>query len=161
MYYKNILMALVMSGCMAGIFAQETDKPFEVGAEVAQTFENSIAGQIQQAMKTLPEAKSRFMRKLPRGEELFLTIRIAGKDGNIEQLFVRVREWGVSEVVGDIANTVRYAKGYNKGQQISFGEGDILDWTIRKADGRIEGNYIGRYVDKWLGGQKAEGVAKK
>lgn len=160
MSYKSLLLsALCLAGFYPAVSASERDKPFHVESDVSETFENSIAECIQKAMKSLPPVKSRFMAGLPATEALYLTIRIAGKDGKIEQVFVRVNKWDKYVITGTLANHLRHAGGYEPGDTLKFGEGDILDWTMRKADGSCEGNFIGKFVSQWLGGATANTTA--
>ncbi len=149
-YITVAAVALALAGF--SVSANEKDKPFQVDGDVSHTFENSIAARIQLAMRTLPDAKSRFIDGLPKGQSLYLTIRIAGNKGKIEQVFIKVTNWGNTTITGTLANKLCHATGYEVGQEIKFGEGDILDWTISKPDGSFEGNYIGKFVNNWLNG---------
>lgn len=115
------------------------------GAEV-KTIIEQIEEVSVEARKTLPEAKSRFFKGLPKGEAFFLTINL--KEGNaIERVFVRVTKWKDKAIAGNIANDIVGLQTYKNGQEITFSEEDVMDWTITKPDGSEEGNYIGKFLD--------------
>lgn len=161
MRVNKICAAVVFTGLFA-TFAPGADNAgggdvqFEVGAEIADSFEVSIAGYVQQAQKTLQKVKNEFMGGMQKGRKLFLTIRIMDATGRVEQIFAEVKKWNGSEISGDIASRIQSVSGYSLGQGISFGEGDILDWTILNSDGSTEGNFIGNYVKGWLDSHVSE-----
>lgn len=139
--------------CLFGGGAQGSDGanvPFEIGAEIADAFEESISVKIQQAQTTLPAVKREYMRGMENGRKLFLTIRIMDQTGRVEQIFAEVTGWNGSRLKGTIASRIQQVAGYVWGQEVAFGEGDILDWTVVNPDGRMEGNFIGSYVRGWL-----------
>ena len=106
-----------------------------------------IAPYVEQALKTLPEAKQRFLNGLKQGEVFFLVTRIYDKDGKFEQVFVRIKKWNYDNIKGLIANDLFSVKEYYKGQMIEFKEKDVLDWLISKPDGSEEGNFVGKFLD--------------
>lgn len=131
--------------------AAPTDQPLnltntEAGQELAQ-FEKLLAPAVKQARKTLPQAKKRFLAGLPSGQTFFLTTRIFDADGRFEQVFIRVKDWSGTTVTGLISNELNLVQQYKTGQTIRFPEKAILDWTITSADGREEGNFVGKLID--------------
>lgn len=131
------------------------DAPFEVGGTVADSFENEISERIQLAQRSLPKAKSEFVKGMGQGRVLFLTIRLMDGAGKVEQVFVQTDSWRGVQLSGRVASKVKNVSGYEKGQQVEFNEGDILDWTIQNPDGSSEGNFVGSYVEQWIAAKKA------
>lgn len=124
------------------------DKPVDItNSEQIKELDKKIAPYVKKAKKTLPDAKKKFSNGLNKGEAFFLTIRLFDKDGKIEQIFVRVKNWNGENITGTIASDLNVVKEYKSGQEINLKEKDILDWLITKSDGSEEGNYVGKYLD--------------
>lgn len=109
-------------------------------------YEQMIVPYVEQALKTLPEAKQRFLNGLKEGEAFFLVTRIYDKEGMFEQVFVRVKKWDNDNINGVITEFT--VKDFYNGQFIEFKEKDILDWMISKPDGSVEGNFIEKFLDR-------------
>jgi uncharacterized protein YegJ (DUF2314 family) len=123
------------------------DKPHDVTADQIKKLDSLIAPYVAQARATLPEAKSRFIKGLNKGESFFVTTRIFDKNGKMEQVFLRVTEYNKEQIKGTIAVELGIVKEYKKGQLISISEKDVLDWLISKPDGSEEGNFVGKFMD--------------
>ena len=125
-----------------------TDKPHRIkdSTQLAK-YDKMIEPYMRKALKTLPDAKKRFLKGLPLGEAFFLTTRIYDENGSHEQIFVRVTEWNGKTIKGTIANELTAVKSYKFGQLIEFPESAILDWLITKPNGDEEGNYVGKFLD--------------
>jgi len=117
------------------------------GSEKQRKYDQMIAPYIEQARKTLPDAKKRFLLGLKSGEVFYLVTRIYDKDGKFEQVFVRVKDWHDDDIKGLIENELYTVKEYHNGQLIVFKEKGVYDWLISKPDGSEEGNFIGKYLD--------------
>lgn len=128
-----------------------TDQPLAFaatdGARRLREFDAQIAGAVKQAHTTLPGVKKRFREGLPQEHVLFLTTRLYDANGTFEQVFIRVREWSGSTVQGIIANELLTVQSFTQGQQITFPEKAVLDWTISLPDGSEEGNFVGKLLD--------------
>jgi uncharacterized protein YegJ (DUF2314 family) len=120
--------------------------PTEVSAALL-AFKKHIAPAVKQGRATLPQAKRRFLQRLPAGQVFFVTTYLTDPDGNFEQVFVRVKRWQDKQVSGLIANELGNVKGFQQNQLITFPESAVLDWTISRSDGTEEGNYIGKLLD--------------
>ncbi|NVO32630.1 DUF2314 domain-containing protein [Hymenobacter lapidiphilus] len=135
----------------AATAAAPTDKPRTVaGTDADQSlreFDKLIAPAVKQARRTLPAAKKRFLAGLPAGQAFYLTTRIFDADGKYEQVFIRVQEWTGATARGLISNELNLVQQYQPGQSISLPESAVLDWTITTADGREEGNFVGKLID--------------
>jgi uncharacterized protein YegJ (DUF2314 family) len=159
--YRLIYFILVLSGSCLYSFGQidtinnaelSKDAPSDKAHHVESTdmqkqYEQMVAPYIEQALKTLPDAKQRFLAGLPQGEAFFLVTRIYDTDGRFEQVFVRVKKWDQDKIKGAITNDLYTVKDFHNGQLIEFEEKDILDWLISKPDGSEEGNYVGKFLD--------------
>ncbi|HXB39789.1 MAG TPA: DUF2314 domain-containing protein [Bacteroidia bacterium] len=125
------------------------DKPVSVSnTDELKKLDKLIESPRKKAMKTLSKTKERYLKGLPKGETLYLTVRIFDKDGKFEQIYARVKTWEGDKISARIGNALGVVKEYKQGQLIEFKESDVLDWTIVNAKGEEEGNYIGKYIDK-------------
>jgi len=116
-------------------------------AATLSAFERRIAPAVRQGRATLPQAKRRFLNGLPTGQVFFVTTRISDGKGQLEQVFVRVKQWQNQQLSGLIASKLGVVKSYRLNQLITFPESAVLDWTISRPDGTEEGNYIGKLLD--------------
>ncbi|MBP5234078.1 MAG: DUF2314 domain-containing protein [Planctomycetes bacterium] len=141
---------LGMGGCLlagaAALPGAAADQPFAVRASQASAFEDDISASIAKAKETLDDAVARYYAGMQGKAKFYCTIRLADDGGRVEQVFVEVANWGGGRIAGHISNTLRHLQGYVKGQEVAFDQADVLDWTIRHADGREEGNFIGRFL---------------
>jgi hypothetical protein len=111
--------------------------------------ERAITPYVAKARQTYPAAKARFMSGLPRGETFFVTTRLRGRDGTMEQVFVRVSKITGSQISGTIASQLMLVDGYRPGQEYSFNDANLIDWLIAKPDGTEEGNVVGKFLDTY------------
>lgn len=122
------------------------DKATTLKADEAGDYLALIEKASAEALKTLPEAKNRFLKNHKADEAFFLTINL--KEGNsVERVFVRVTKWSGDKIGGTIANEIVGLTNYKQGQEIEFSESEIMDWTFSKPDGTEDGNYIGKALD--------------
>ncbi|GAA3920273.1 hypothetical protein GCM10022406_03340 [Hymenobacter algoricola] len=110
-------------------------------------FDQLIAAPVQEALRTLPQAQQRYQAGLKPGETFFLTTRLVDPDGRFEQVFVLVKQWEGAYVQGTIANKLETVTSYTTGQEIEFTTKAVLDWTLIRANGFEEGNYVGKFLD--------------
>ena len=145
-----LLWLLPLCGTQAGGQGKApVDKPVPTNAEQAKKLEEAIAPYVKQARETLPAAKNRFLKGLPKGEVFYITIRVLGPDDKYEQVFVRVTSWQKKTVKGELASDITLFEGHKKGELVVCAEKDILDWTISKPDGTEEGNFVGKFLDTY------------
>ncbi len=117
------------------------------GAENQAKLEAAITPLIAAAKKTLPAAKTKYLKGLPAGFVFFVTVKL--KDAaKSEQVFVHVNSWHEDKIDGTLANHVNLLS-YHEGDKIQVLEKDILDWTIMGPDGKEEGNVVGKFIDNW------------
>lgn len=156
---RAVFLALLLPGYGAEAWAQQLapDKPVTVatGAEAGSVdpaqsmalFDQLIATPMKEALRTLPQAKKRFTAGMKPGETFYLTTRVVDADGRFEQVFVQVTQWEDTYVQGTIANTLQTVRDYTTGQTLEFTTKAVYDWTIVRADGSEEGNYVGKFLD--------------
>ncbi|MDX1629264.1 MAG: DUF2314 domain-containing protein [Fulvivirga sp.] len=134
-----------------------TDKPHNLkGGEQLKRYNKLIKPYVQKAKESLPDAKQKFLKGLNEGQAFFLTTRIYDKNGNFEQVFVRVTNWEGSNISGTIANELKTVKNFSYGQLINFPESAVLDWLITNPDGTEEGNYVGKFLDSLKNSSSAQ-----
>lgn len=126
------------------------DKPVEAKSnEQVKNFDEAIAPYVKKARETLPDAKNRYLKGLPKGEQFFVTIKLYAPDGKYEQVFVKVNSWKKEEIKGLLASEVTLIANHKRGDKIACREADVLDWTIAKPDGSEEGNFVGKFLDTY------------
>ncbi len=125
------------------------DKPGALMQEQTNAFDRAIAPYVAKARASYPDAKTRFLAGLPRGEVFFITTRLHDKDGKWEQVFIAVDRIKDSKVTGTISSDLATVKGFKRGQKYTFSESEMLDWLITKSDGKEEGNFVGSFLDTY------------
>jgi uncharacterized protein YegJ (DUF2314 family) len=142
--------SLVKGGAACGQGKAPADKTVSAKSdEDVKKFEEAIAPYVKKARETLPEAKKRYLKGLPKGEMLFVTIKLYGADGKYEQVFVRVSSWEKETIKGLLASKVTIVPNHTEGEKITCREADVLDWSISKPDGSEEGNFVGKFLDTY------------
>lgn len=155
-----LLFALMLGGSAIGR-AQGPDRlptlapnaPVDNGhplkSEQQKAFEDAIKPYVEQALKSYPEAKERFLAGLPAKHFFFVTTRLHDSAGRWEQVFITVKEIKDGIITGLIASDIETVSGYKSGDKYSFPESELLDWTISKPDGTEEGNFVGKFLDTY------------
>lgn len=108
--------------------------------------QTALADPVREALRTLPQAKKRFLAGLPAGDQFLLSVRVAASDTSFRQASARVLGWRGNTVqallLPEAASTNMPAA---EPMPVSFPETAVVDWTLLRASGREEGNYVGRY----------------
>jgi hypothetical protein len=128
------------------------DKPVGASGDEVRRFEEAIKPYVEQARKTYPEAKQRFLKGLPRGYTFFVTARLYDAEHRFEQVFVAVREIKDGRIRGVIASEVQTVSGFKQGDPHTLPESELYDWTISRPDGSEEGNFVGKFLDTYQAG---------
>ena len=107
--------------------------------------ETALADPVREALRTLPQAKKKFLAGLPDGDQFLLSVRVAASDTSFRQASARVLGWRGNTVQALLlpADSATPAEP----TPVSFPETAVVDWTLLRASGREEGNYVGRYTD--------------
>jgi uncharacterized protein YegJ (DUF2314 family) len=122
------------------------DQPKRTTAEQFHTAEEAMKPYVEQARKTYPEARQRYLAGLPAKQVFFVTTRLYDGTGRFEQFFVEVKEIKDGKIRGLIASEMQFIKTHKLGDEYSFPESDLIDWTISKPDGTEEGNVVGKFL---------------
>lgn len=115
--------------------------------------ETALADPMREALRTLPQAKKKFLAGLPIGDQFLLSVRVIATDTSFRQASARVLGWHGNTVQALLLPPAD-ATTKTEPTPVSFPETAVVDWTLLRASGREEGNYVGRYldVDQRLGG---------
>ena len=109
--------------------------------------ETALADPVREALRTLPQAKKRFLAGLPDGDQFLLSVRVAASDTSFRQVSARVLGWRGNTVQALLLLEAADAGTPTEPLPVSFPEAAVIDWTLLRASGREEGNYVGRYID--------------
>ena len=124
------------------------DEPVQASTSAEQEeLERAIAPYIEQARKSYPDAKKRYLAGLP-PEHRFSVVTKLHSPGRVEAVFVTVTGIKGDQVTGRIDSDVRGVVGYKTGDTYTLSEGDIVDWVISRPDGSEEGNLVGKFLDE-------------
>ena len=110
-------------------------------------YETALADPMREALRTLPQAKKRFLAGLPEGDQFLLSVRVIATDTSFRRVSARVLGWHGTTVQALLLPDTAGAAGPAEPMPVSFSETAVLDWTLLRASGREEGNYVGRYTD--------------
>lgn len=117
--------------------------PSEVAA-----LEKAIAPYVEQAKRSFPDAKKRFVAGLPTGHKFAVATKLHSP-GKVETVFVMVQSIKGDQITGQIASDVRGVTGYKAGDSYTLPESDLVDWVIARPDGSEEGNVVGKFLETW------------
>ena len=106
-----------------------------------------LADPVREALRTLPQAKKRFLAGLANGDQFLLSVRVVATDTSFRQASARVLGWHGSTVQALLLPNATNSAGPNEPMPVSFPENAVRDWMLLRASGREEGNYVGRYTD--------------
>jgi hypothetical protein len=138
------------------------DEPIASRSEKdAQALEEAIKPYVEEARKTYPEAKARFLAGLPAKQGFYVSTRLTDSKGRKEQAFIRVDKIADGYIDGKIRSRLRGVEGFKYGDSYRFPEKDLVDWVILRPDGTEEGNVVGKFLDNYRKTMKKEGEAEK
>jgi hypothetical protein len=106
---------------------------------------------VEQARRTYPEVRARFLAGLPHGQSLAVLALLRDSNGKTEQVVMGVNYIDGSTIVGTIWSEIRVVSDHAILDTWCFPDTDVLDWSILSPDGTEEGNLIG----KWQAARKA------
>lgn len=109
--------------------------------------ETALADPVREALRTLPQAKKRFLAGLPQGDQFLLSVRVVATDTSFRQASARVLGWHGTTVQALLLLSAADSSRPTEPLPVSFPEAAVLDWTLVRASGREEGNYVGRYTE--------------
>ncbi len=132
--------------CLAACSSNVPANPRIISRSEYVEINHKMKPHVAQARKSLPFVKQRYMQGLKAGETLYLTIRLQDPDGGFELVRVKVQDWYDDQILGTVANPLFVIQSYHQGDSINFKESAVLDWTVVHADGRQEGDYVGKFL---------------
>ena len=148
---RNLLLAIALLSCAVHAadpqLAPNAPKDKPVSAE-ASKMDKAIAPYVEQARKTWPAAKKRYLAGLPRGEIFFVTAQLH-EGQQMEQCFLRVTRIAAGQITATLATEVTTLKKVRSGDVVTIKESELVDWMIARPDGSEEGNVVGKFLDTW------------
>jgi hypothetical protein len=143
-------LALGAAAALASPIQTPPDRPVSAASEEQTAkIEAAIKPYVEQARKTWPDAKKRFLAGLPKDYQFFVTARLHSEDGSFEQAFVVVDKIEKGKIYGRIASDVRALPNYHFNDKLTLPEEELLDWTIIDQFGSEEGNVVGKFLDTY------------
>ena len=148
----SVLLVVVFAS--AGAIAQELrlpprappDSPPAVTPDQRRALDEAIKPYAEEAQKTFPGARARFVAGLPKGQSLFVVTRLYDECGRFEQVFLSVAAIRDGIVEGRIWSNPNVATNYRFRDRYAFPEDRLMDWLIAHPDGTEEGNVLGRFM---------------
>jgi Uncharacterized protein conserved in bacteria (DUF2314) len=119
------------------------------GKAEAEEYQAAIAPYVEQARKTYPDARKRYLAGLPAGHHFFVVTNLQDGSGTSEQIFISVASIKDDRITGRIASDILGVRGFKNGDPYSFPETELVDWLITRPDGSEEGNVVGKFLDGW------------
>lgn len=108
--------------------------------------DSALAEPLQQAQRTLSAARKRYAAGLPSSTKCLVLVRVQASDTSFREVQARVIGWRDGAVQALISPRATAAVAADL-RPVSFPEAAVLDWTILAANGREEGNFVGKYLD--------------
>jgi hypothetical protein len=103
------------------------DQPKQATDANLRKMEEAMKPYIEQAKKTYPEAKQRYLAGLPAKHVFFVTTRLHDAAGRFEQVFVEVKELKDGKIRGLIASEVNLLKTTSRAMNIR--SRSLRSWT--------------------------------
>ncbi len=154
MKVRNLLCCALLGyacGTAAASLAQDSVSypAQESAAEQRKKFEAARQPHIEEAKKTYPEAKKRFLAGLAPKERFLITVELRDGKGLSEQAYIEVKEIKDGIIKGTIASDLNVITKLKRGDKHSLGESELMDWIISKPDGTEEGNFVGKFLNEY------------
>lgn len=107
---------------------------------------------IDKAKASFPAVKQKYIAGdyVRENRSMYVQIALTGKDGTKEMAFIRVIWCAGTKFQGILANEMYFVKEYTNGDTLSFGENQVVNWVVADAEGREEGNYVGKAIDAYI-----------
>ena len=153
-YLTPLLLALLILGnaktaaaqAAAPVVLTAATAPAGVRPALARD-QTALADPVREALRTLPQAKKKFLAGLPDGDQFLLSVRVVASDTSFRQASARVLGWRGNTVQALLLPAAADSATPAEPTPVSFPETAVVDWTLLRASGREEGNYVGRYTD--------------
>ena len=75
------------------------------------------------------------------------------KEGNVqENAYIAVRAIEGNQIRGVVSTKLLRIKSHAYGEEMTFPETEVIDWTITSAEGKEEDNFVGKFLDEYNAG---------
>ncbi len=111
---------------------------------------------VEEAKTTLKEVHKRWNKGLPKGSQLFVTVRIYREDGQFEHVLGRVDKWVPNRLFTTVASVMTNNDRFKPGQSMATEQANVVDWKIVNADGSEEGNYVKKFLEEYSAAQSGK-----
>ena len=110
----------------------------------------SLAAPLRAAHHTLPQVRRQYQLGLPINDDLYVAVRVLTADTAFRLVQARVLGWRNGTVQALVpavpaSSSQTPTPGEDSATPLTFPESAVLDWTLRHASGREEGNFLGKY----------------
>ena len=104
---------------------------------------------IEEARQTLKEVHKRWNKGLPKGTQLFVTVRVYNEKGEFEHVLGRVDKWVPNRLFTTISSVLTTTERYKPGLSMAFEQNIVVDWKLVHANGAEEGNYVKQFLEEY------------
>ena len=106
-----------------------------------------LAEPLREAHRTLTQVRKQFQLGLRVDDTLFVAVRVLAADTAFRLVRARVLGWhdGTVQALVPTAQPSTQEPDADSATPLAFPESAVLDWTLQHADGRVEGNFLGRH----------------
>lgn len=109
---------------------------------------------IEEAKESLRiDVHRRWNKSLPKGDQLFVTVRLYNEKGEFEHVLGRVDKWVPNRLFVTIASVMTKSEKFKPGMSMSFEQTIVVDWKITHADGSEEGNFVKKFLEEYTAAQ--------
>jgi hypothetical protein len=106
--------------------------------EQLRRIQAAIAPYVAQPRATYPQAKARYLAKLPPQESFFVSAKLHDELGRQKMVFLAVDSLARDSIYGRIWNQVNVIRQYRAGDPYAVREAELLDRLISKPDGSTD-----------------------
>ena len=153
------LIITASSIILSGALVAQTPAPSAAtetmrGARQIDAYDRAIAPHVAKARATYPAAKKRFLAGLPPGHTFGVMVRLyeraeKAREQRYEDVLVGVKTIKNGIVYGWINSKPVQVANHRQGERVQFPESEIMNWLIVHPDGTEEGNFVGKFLDRW------------
>jgi uncharacterized protein YegJ (DUF2314 family) len=111
----------------------------------------------ERAREKLPAVRAIVQRGLKPGEMVQVKLPFATPDGGNEWMWVEVARWEGDTIHGVLTNEPFQIPDLHAGQRVRGNAGDVFDYLLQHADGRVEGNETGEVIQRMQGETERRG----
>ena len=106
-----------------------------------------LAAPLREAHRTLTQVRKQFQLGLRVDDALFVAVRVLAADTAFRLVQARVLGWhdGTVQALVPATQPSTQEPDADSATPLAFPESAVLDWTLHHADGRVEGNFLGRH----------------